>query len=520
MSPHARHPRAAFPTAVLWAVLLGLLLHAAVPAPARASLTTTPPVAVAAVTTSATAATGVPGLLATAIEQVHRDARRARTLRLAEAARLAGSSSPEAVIRRRWLLRRTSRATYDAQRGVLVRARRAAARLPGLRGREQRAAVAVADALTARGLLTADRLHAVLLTIDRNTDWWSRRGAPPYGRAIARGKDPVTLKYVPGHGLVLHQLASWGRVNWLAGDCLRHRARCPRRQLRAAVDTLMRVAVRRRGVVRAESYFAFGGAPAPWISGMTQGTMIQALTRSSTVLRSAADRRRARAALTAFTRPAPEGVAVAAPGGTHYLMYSTRPGLRILNGHLQALTGLRDLARIGGSRQAGERYRAGERAAWVQLRRADTGAWSRYADGGPEATLGYHRLVTGFLANLCDRDAGRRYCRAAARFRRYVTEPTRVSLRPVGRPRSRRPARLGVWLSKVSAVSVSVRDARGRVVMAFAGQLERGSHTLRWKAPHHGRYRVRVTAVGPGGPPSGRASARVDVRRPSARRAR
>ncbi len=441
------------------------------------------------------------------------DRRRARARRRAEARRLARSRTPEAVVRRAWLLHLSDRATYDRYRGILARARRIARVLPGARGREQRDAVAAADRLAARHVLTADRLAPVLLTLSRNTDWWIRRGAPAVGRSIVRGDGPVTLRYVPGQGLVLHQLASWSLVGSLAGSCLRDRQHCPRRRLAAAVDTMMALAVRRDGVVRAESYFAFGAARPPWISAMTQGGAIQALIRSSVVLHRAADRRRALAALGAFARRAPEGVAVPAEGGRHFLMYSTAPSLRILNGDLRALSGLRDLATLGGSRRAAKLFRSGERAARVQLRQADTGAWSRYADGGPEASLGYHRLVTTFLRDLCDRRAGRRYCGAARRFSRYVKEPTRVSVRVPQPPRAQTSSTATVWISKVSAVQFAVIDARGRTVLRRGAQLARGTHRFAWWPPRHGTYTVTATAAGPGSPPLGRGSTKVVARR-------
>lgn len=490
--------------------LTAVLVRAAAPEPPPAAppVVLTPPVAL----TALPFATPLTEALTGAVRQIRVDeAARRERLRRAEATRLARSRTPEAVVRRAWLLHRTSRDAYDAQRRVLWRARAVARTLDGARGAEMRAALGVVDALAARRLLTSDRLRAVLVTLQRNTDWWSRRAAPPYGRSIMRGQDPITLKYVPGQGLVLHQLASWGRVNWLAGFCLRRPKGCPRRRLRRDVDALMGLSVRRDGVVRAESYFRFGWASAPWLSAMTQGTMIDALTRAWKVLGDDADRRRAQAALGVFRHRAPEGVAVPADGGTHFLMYSTEPGLRVLNGHLQALTGLRDLAVLGGSRRALALYRSGEGAARVQLRRDDTGAWSRYSDGGAESTVAYHELVTGFLANLCDRGAGRRYCRASARFARYLHEPTRIAVRCARRPRARRATGLTVWISKRSSVRLTVLDVGGHVVARRAAAYARGSHRFTWAAPHRGRYTVQVTAAGPGDPPLGREAVGLTV---------
>ncbi|UTI64599.1 D-glucuronyl C5-epimerase family protein [Paraconexibacter antarcticus] len=500
-------------------LLAAALLAGGSAAAAVASVPAEPPPSAGVSLTALPFLADLPAAVAGTVAQTQADAvaaaaaaaRRAEARRRAEAARLQRSPTPEAVLRRAWLLHLESREVYDAQRAILSRARLAARTLGGGRGAEQRAAVAVVDGLAAARILTADRLPAVLLTLQRNTDWWTRRGAPPYGRSIVRGNDPVTLRYVPGQGLVLHELGSWGRVNWLAGACLRDRVHCPRRRLATSIERLMALAVRRDGVVRAESYFSFGGARAPWISGMTQGTLIQALTRASVVLGSAPDRRRAKAALGAFSRPAPAGVAVPDAGGRLYVMYSSNPGLHVLNGHLQALTGLRDLATLGGSARAATLFRRGERAARVELRRTDTGAWSRYSAGGAESTVSYHRLVTGFLANLCARGAGRRYCAASVRFRRYLTQPTAVVVRAAARPRSQRATSILVWISKVSTVRLAVRDVRGRVVLWRTAVLPRGAHRFAWAAPHHGRYRIRVTALGPGSPPAGTGVATVRV---------
>jgi hypothetical protein len=84
--------------------------------------------------------------------------------------RLRGSRTIDAVVRRAWLTRETDRSGYAAQRRTLGDARRAARTLTGPRGAEQRAALRIAVDLAADGVLTTDRLPAVLLTLRRNTD--------------------------------------------------------------------------------------------------------------------------------------------------------------------------------------------------------------------------------------------------------------------------------------------------------------------------------------------------------------
>ena len=409
------------------------------------------------------------------------------------------------ALRRALLARHIARAEHDRLRAEYGAARASLARLSGLRRLELGAVVGAVEALAAQHRLTAGRFVPVFLLLRRNREFWTRAAAlPAPGHRRLFGADPAVFQYYPGRGLQLQQLASWGRVNARLGVC-RQGGRCPRAQLRWALDRLAALGARRDRFLAWESYFAFGGGTPPWISGMTQGTAVQALARAARVLRAPRYRRTAERALGAFDRPPPVGVGVEAPGGRHYLMYSFSPGLRILNGHLQAITGLRDLAQLGGRRRARVLYRRGERAARRALPGFDTGAWSLYSQQGRESTLGYHRLVGGFLGNLCRRTGGRTYCAAERRFARYEREPPRIGLaRPRGL-RARRPATVRFTLSKLATVAVRVTGRRG-VTMSRRLALPRGRHTIRWTPPRRGRYRVRVEARGPSGPSGVRAA--------------
>ncbi|HET8953400.1 MAG TPA: D-glucuronyl C5-epimerase family protein, partial [Solirubrobacteraceae bacterium] len=276
-----------------------------------------------------------------------------------------------------------------------------------------------------------------------------------------------------------------------------------------------------------EYYFSFGGGTPPWISGMTQGTAIQALARGSRVFRGTTRRRYRRtavAALGAFRAPPPIGVRVSAPRGSHYLMYSFSPGLRILNGDLQAITGLRDLAVLGRSRAARVLFRRGERAARAAVAGFDTGAWSLYSQNGRESTLNYHQLVGTFLGNLCRRTHGRTYCSAHRRFARYEREPPRIRLARLRSLRAERGTALRFTLSKLASVRVRVTSARG-VTVARDMDVSRGTYTVPWTPARRGHYRVRISAQGPSGPVGVRAatvrvrmSEREVLRRAAARR--
>jgi len=193
-------------------------------------------------------------------------------------------------------------------------------------------------------------------------------------------------------------------------------------------------------------------------------------------------------------------VRVSTGRGTRYTMYSFEPGLRVLNGELQTLIGLRDVARITRSGRARRLFARGEPAARRAVRGFDTGAWSLYSADGKEATLGYHRLVAGFLGGLCRRTGARTYCAAGRRFERYVREPPRVHVRTLRKLRARRHATIRFTLSKVSDVMLQVRDRRGRVTLSRGLRaLPYGRHSVAWVPRRSGRHRLRIVAIGPGG---------------------
>jgi hypothetical protein len=269
--------------------------------------------------------------------------------------------------------------------------------------------------------------------------------------------------------------------------------------LTRTLDGLSRLAAHRRGYLAWEYYFSYGTGTPPWVSGMTQATAAQALSRGYRALHHARWRRTALRALGAFEQPTPAGVRVAAPDGDRYVLYSFSPSYHVLNGELQALIGLRDTAVYARSRRAAQLFRAGERPARAEVASFDTGAWSIYSMHGAESTLSYHELLTGFLDGLCKRLDVRVYCHTAADFHRYIHQPTRIGIAPLYRLTADHAAEVHFSISKVSQVNVSVWGTRG-LSLSRQMQLPHGSHELAWVPPGRGSYKLKITAQGPSGP--------------------
>ncbi|MEA2150856.1 MAG: hypothetical protein QOD69_2686 [Solirubrobacteraceae bacterium] len=423
-----------------------------------------------------------------------------RASRRADLRILRRSRTVRGALRRAWLAGAIDARTQRRLARVWWTTGRAHARLRGRRRAELGAVIGATARLARERRLTAGRLEPVFLTLRRNRDFWTTRPFPAPAQRLRFGRDPVTLQYYAGRGLQIQPLASFGRANALASACLRRTAaaRCRPQALRRLLDRMVQLGSTRSGFLAWEYLFGFGGGAPPWVSGMTQGTGAQALARGRRVLGERRYGAAARRALGAFEQPPPLGVAVAVPGGRRYTMYSFDPSLRILNGELQAVIGLRDAATFLHSARARRLYARGERVARRAVAGFDTGAWSLYSQGGRESTLGYHVLLGGFLDGLCHRTGLPTYCATGRRFARYVREPPRVAIAKLRGVRARRATTIRFSLSKVARVRVLVWGARG-VELRRDLRLARGQHGVRWVPALRGRHRVRIVATGPAG---------------------
>jgi hypothetical protein len=412
-------------------------------------------------------------------------------------------------------------------RADVVLARKVLRRLDGARRAELANVLGGLDALAATQQLTVARMPLAFLTLERNITQWRTRPYPASGERMTFGRDPAVFQYFPGRGVQFHALATAGVANALAKPCqaaaaaIRARAatRAARRaverrvgvvrppavhevawgncrpdRLRATLDRLVELSSRRGGFTAWEYQFAFGGGSPPWISAMTQATAAQALARGADALGEEQYRATALGALGAFETPPPVGVAQR----HEYLMYSFSPGLHILNGNLQSLIGLHDLAELTASPRAQELFAAGEQYSRGTVSSYDTGAWSRYSLAGREATLSYHELVTGFLDGLCDRTARAVYCDTAKRFTRYLHEPPRIRLAVPRRGTHNRGSAFSAWVSKISSLTATVWGPHG-LVLRRSLSLPRGSAPFTWTPPSKGTFTVKIAAVGPEG---------------------
>ena len=282
--------------------------------------------------------------------------------------------------------------------------------------------IANVEALDATGQLTPSRVAATLMTLRRNAEFWAANEPPVAGTRVVFTGSPVLLEYYPGEGLQIQPLANFGKANAAYASC-KAKGNTTCSTLRALLDAMISLASERGGFTAWEYFFDFEGGTPPWISAMSQGTGIQALSRAYKLTGETKYRDAAAAAVGAFETAPPTGVAVPSTGGTHFLMYSYAPELFIFNGFLQSLVGLDDYRDFTGDPRGTTLFRAGHGNAKAIIPLSDTGSWSRYSVGGPESTLGYHVLLRDILGSLCRRQGNPVYCETAARFTQYLDEP-------------------------------------------------------------------------------------------------
>src|SRR3954453_11090244 len=321
---------------------------------------------------------------------------------------------------------------------VLTNARAVRDGLHGVRRREMASVLTIAGTIAKRGDLTAARMPALFLTLERNAEWWAANGPPAPGSPGengARGRrckplpararaarvafpgSELVFQYYRGMGLQLQLNGTWSKANALFGSA--NPAFVARGG--ALLQELLPLGVPRDGVLAWEYLFPiFGGRP-PWISALSQATAVQALTRGAAKLGRPDLLSVAGATAGAFAFPPPAGVRVLLGHGMAWFpLYSFAPRQRVLNAHLDAVAALFDFAQASGDPHAKAAYGAGLLAAHRRIRSFDTGVWSKYSNPGALADLNYHVLNTTLSRAVCRRSRDGAICRAAGSFAREL----------------------------------------------------------------------------------------------------
>ncbi len=461
------------------------------------------------------------GPLGTAAARSGREARAARRAR--GAWRRARGAPPK---------RRDRRAVYSALRRVqsrdgveeadarrwrtwYVRSLRTYKKLRGARAQQLGYVIDSVEALALSKRLGATRMPAAFVQLERNRRYWRSLPYPSAGDQVSFKGSEILYQYFPGEGLQLHPLSTFKKANHMFGACQSGSASCDEAGLRLLLDEMTALAVRRSKAFIAWEYaFHFGGGSPPWISGLSQGTALQAYARAGTLLQEPSYVETARAGLGAFEAGPPRGVRTRGPrGGVHYLEYSFARRLYIFNGFLQALIGLHDFGKLTGEARATALFQQAEPEARAEVPLSDVGDWSLYSYRGNESSSDYHELLREFLASMCTRRLGPLYCDYAERYRGYQVDPPELVYTGPATALEDEPTAIRFNVSKLSAVEVKV--LRGsRVVFSRTATFRRGDGSFSFRPGAPGLLTVQLAAkeLRTGLGKRDRATGEVDVR--------
>src|SRR3954469_15679758 len=409
---------------------------------------------------------------------------------------------------------------YDAHRAAYDDAKATVKKLVGTRKAELNGVVTDLDDMEARHQLTASRVPALFLTLERNLQYWKSAPLLGYNQRVSFPGSELVFQHYAGHGIQIQWLGTFGKLNgfWSGGK---------RYDTRAGnlLTEVLPLATGRAGGLAWEYLFPFDGqqpprgsslAPGtgPSVSSLAQGTGLQAMARVAYRLNRQADAIPiVGRGLGIFQTKPPAGVRVEADGGAHYLQYSGLPKLQIINGFIQSLVGLYDYGQLTGDTTAQTLLQQGDTAARKEIPRFDTGAWSLYSRSGssrPESDLGYHQLLRDFLTPLCKRTQARECSSPASRFTTYLKTAPELQVLD-SKLRAGKTGELRFKLDKISSVTVKIADERGQIVRGL-GTTGRGTRSIEWKPKHSGTYTVTLSATDLAGNP-GTATGSVQVRR-------
>jgi hypothetical protein len=173
-------------------------------------------------------------------------------------------------------------------------------------------------------------------------------------------------------------------------------------------------------------------------------------------------------------------------------LYSYNPNELVINGFLQTLIGLWDYQHNSADATALAMFRSGSAEAKYELPSYDTGAWSLY-EPGQEASLDYHKLVTGFLHQLCQKTGAQIYCAEAHQFDTYLTTPPALALKTTSAA-SGASATVSFTLSKISNVTITVANG-SQTVFSSTAQFPYGTDSFTVPALAPGIYTVTLSAT-------------------------
>lgn len=271
----------------------------------------------------------------------------------------------------------------------MARAKATAKQLGGTRAQAINAVAASLTKMAGRAAFTPDLSRIAFLELDANTDYLATHSLPSSGTRIRI--DGVVYESYTGLGLRIQPLGTYFAIlepgQGIAAEG----------GTGAAMTSAQKIVLAVGDSNDLPYLFPYSGTQPPWYSAMAQGV---AASAGISVWNRNGDDEYLDQAIRFGNSALAFGITVA-DNGLWFPLYVSKPGFRVLNGHLQTVLAMNDLADATGDDGFADAFNRSVAATKAVLPAYDTGGWGRYAPG-QDAPVKYMSLMATQLKQLGD----------------------------------------------------------------------------------------------------------------------
>ena len=278
-------------------------------------------------------------------------------------------------------------ATRQADLASVSRAKAAAKKLGGTRAQAINAVVKSANQISGRSDFTPDIARVVFLELDANTTYLSSHALPSSGTRIRI--DGVVYESYTGQGLRIQPLGTYFAILEPGQGIVSEGG------VGAAMTSAQKIVVPVGDTFQLPYLFPYAGTNPPWYSAMAEGV---AASAGISVWNRNGDDQYLDWAIRFGNAALAYGITVE-NNGLWFPLYVSKPNYRVLNGHMQTVLAMSDLADATGDDAFADAFNRSVATTKAVLPKYDTGGWGRYAIG-EDAPVKYMTLMSTQLIDL------------------------------------------------------------------------------------------------------------------------
>ena len=280
-------------------------------------------------------------------------------------------------------------ATKQADLDTVSRAKAAAKKLGGTRAQSINAVIASLTAMAGRAAFTPDLARIAFLELDSNTTYLSSHALPSSGTRIRI--DGVVYESYTGQGLRIQPLGTYFAILEPGQGIVSEGG------VGAAMTSAQKIVLAVGDNNDLPYLFPYSGTQPPWYSAMAEGV---AASAGISVWNRNGDDQYLDMAIRFGNSALADGITVD-NNGLRFPLYVSKPNYRVLNGHMQTVLAMSDLADATGDDGFTDAFNRSVATTKAVLPKYDTGGWGRYAIG-EDAPVKYMTLMASQLKELGD----------------------------------------------------------------------------------------------------------------------